>query len=86
MLMLDGSSGSGVLGSAGAAALGAQARAVSVARLSVAVGRMLLPLKPKKGVPLLATSDAIISIAGRNTNARTHLQLIKCTSKYIRLH
>ena len=77
MLMLDGSSGSAVLGSAGAAALGAQARAVSVARLSVAVGRMLLPLKPKETVPLqpqLATSDAIISIAGRNTNARTHIQ------------
>ena len=61
-------------------ALGAQARAVSVARLSVAVGRMLLPLKPKETVPLqpqLATSDAIISIAGRNTNARTHIQLNK---------
>ena len=73
MLMLDGSSGSAVLGSAGAAALGAQARAVSVARLSVAVGRMLLPLKPKETVPL-QPQFAIISKAGRNTNARTHIQ------------
>ena len=74
MLMLDGSSGSAVLGSAGAAALGAQARAVSVPRLSAAVRRMLLPcLNPKQRVPL-EPHLAISSIAGRNTNARTHIQ------------
>ena len=50
--------------------------AASVAVLSVTGGRMPLPLK-EGVVPHLATSDAIISLADRNTNARTHLQLNK---------
>ena len=55
-------------------ALGAQARAVSVPRLSAAVRRMLLPcLNPKEREPL-EPHLAISSIAGRNTNAHTHIQ------------